>query len=97
MITRRLTLIAAGLCLAMAGLPAWAADRMSFDTKAFEAAQQAGRPIVVHVTAPWYGTCRVQKPMVSHLAARPEFKELAIFDVDFDTHHEALRLLNVRT
>lgn len=90
-ISRRTAL--AGLFLAgcLAAIPATAAEPLAFSPAAFEAAQKAGRPILVEVTAPWCPTCKAQKPIIAALAAKPKFKELAIFQVDFDTQKDALR------
>ncbi|ANY81288.1 thiol reductase thioredoxin [Microvirga ossetica] len=96
-ISRRIALSGIALSvLAMAG-PAHAAERKPYDPQAFEAAREAGKSIVVHVTAPWCGTCKAQKPSVAQLAGRPEFRDVILFDVDFDTQKEALRSLNVRS
>ena len=76
---------------------ALAADRFVYEGKAFQAALDAGKPILVHVTAPWCGECQAQKPIVAALAAQPEYAHLTIFDVDFDTQKDALRALKVQT
>ncbi len=50
----RRTLIVGTLGLALAGtLPAGAGEVVTFDRQTFAAAQEAGRPIVVFVHAPW--------------------------------------------
>jgi thiol-disulfide isomerase/thioredoxin len=79
----------------MRATTAYAADRLPYDAETFQAALEAGKPILVHVTAPWCGECKLQKPIVARLAERSEFKDLTIFDVDFDTQKEALRRLKV--
>ncbi len=96
-ISRRGALAGIALSIFAVTLPAHAAQRKPFDTQAFEAAQKAGKSIVVHVTAPSCGTCKAQKPSVAQLADRPEFKNVILFDVDFDTQKDALRALNVRS
>ncbi len=66
-----------------------------WDKAAFEAAQTAGAPILVHVTAPWCPTCKAQKPTVDKLeSANPALK---VFSVDFDSQKEALALLGVKS
>jgi thioredoxin 1 len=87
------------VCIAvlMMGLAdASAAERFPYDAKIFASALDARKPILVHVTAPWRKECQVQKPLVAETAQRPEFNDLIIFDVDFDTQKEALRRLNVQ-
>lgn len=87
--------------LALATLPvvsiAQAAETKQFTPAAFEAAKKAGLPILVDVTAPWCPTCKAQKPILSELKGQPKFAKLAIFEVDFDTQKDALKMLGVRT
>ena len=54
MLNRRILLAAAALIggLSLAG-PASAFDKKPYDAKAFAAAQAAGKPILVDVSAPW--------------------------------------------
>jgi len=82
--------------LALAG-PVRAAESVPFTPEAFAAAQKAGKPILVEVSAPWCPICKTQKPILARLAAEPRFKELQIFDIDFDSQKDLLRRLNVRT
>lgn len=67
-----------------------------FDAAAFEAAQSAQRPIVLHVTATWCPTCQAQIPIVQSLADDPTNGDLLVFTVDFDTQTDVLRRFNVR-
>ncbi len=90
---------AASLVLALSGLPTMAAsfgEETPYSQSAFDAAQKAGDAILVHVTAPWCSTCTAQKPIVDRLHAEPQFKNLKIFNVDFDSQKPLLRKLNVR-
>lgn len=88
-------LVLAAAMLLLTAINALAADRFAYEAKAFQAAFDAGKPILVHVTAPWCGECRAQKPIVAALAAQPEYKGLTIIDVDFDTQKDALRALKI--
>jgi thiol-disulfide isomerase/thioredoxin len=85
--------------VALAALPraATAADRTPFTDAAFQAAQAAGRPILIEVTAPWCPTCRAQKPHVDAVAADPLMREAVLLSIDFDTQKDALRRLSVRS
>jgi thioredoxin len=88
-------------CLLVVTAACWtaasfAAERKPFEESAFAAAQAAGKSILVDVSAPWCPTCRAQKPIIQSLAAQPEYKDLTVFDVDFDTQKPALRALNVQ-
>ena len=67
----------------------------AYSEKAFAAAQAAGKPILLHVTAPWCPTCKAQKPILSKLEGEPKFGGLVAFDIDFDTSKALLRKLHV--
>jgi thiol-disulfide isomerase/thioredoxin len=98
MTRRLLVLVILGLAtLAISTLGARAAERLRYEAKTFQAARDAGKPILVHITAPWCGECKLQKPIVAALAALPEYSGLTIFDVDFDTQKDALHVLKVQT
>ena len=68
----------------------FAAEVVPFDKAQFEAAQKEGRSILVDITAPWCPTCKAQKPIIEKLTAQPEFKDLTIFTIDFDSHKQAV-------
>lgn len=91
----RILLLAAVLAIPVAN--ADAAERHRYDSTAFRTALSSGKAILVHVTAPWCGECKLQKPIVAAITAMPEYDALTIFDVDFDTQKDALRALNVQT
>jgi thiol-disulfide isomerase/thioredoxin len=77
------------------GTTALAMDR-KFDQKAFEAAQAAGQPILIEVTAPWCPVCKAQAPILSKLKSDARFKSLASFSIDFDSQKELLKRFNVQ-
>lgn len=64
-----------------------------FTQAAFAAAQGAGKPIVIHVYAPWCPTCRAQEPILKKLEAEPKFSSAEAFRVDFDGQKDAVRAL----
>jgi thioredoxin 1 len=96
MISRRIALSALTTAALLLGslLPAIAAP---FEASAFAAAQADGKPILIHVTAPWCPTCKAQKPIVAQLRARDEFRTLVQFEIDFDTQKDLLRSFGVKT
>ncbi|MBV8919560.1 thioredoxin family protein [Bradyrhizobium sp.] len=94
--TIRALFLSIGLLVA-AATSSVAAERLSYEPKAFQSALDAGGPVLVHITAPWCIECKAQKPVVAALAETPDFKNLTIVDVDFDTQKDALRALKVQT
>ncbi|MFT3732877.1 MAG: thioredoxin family protein [Hyphomicrobium sp.] len=84
----------AGLAFALiilTAIGASAADRRTFDEKAFAEAQAQGKSILIDISAPWCPTCQAQKPIIEKLAAEPRYGDLTIFDVDFDSRKDVLR------
>ncbi|MGE3280045.1 MAG: thioredoxin domain-containing protein [Alphaproteobacteria bacterium] len=96
MIGVRLGVVAAFILIAIAG-SGLAAQKLAFDEARFAATQQANRPILVEISAPWCTVCKLQKPIIERLAAKPEFKDLTIFEVDFDTQKDAVRALGAHS
>jgi thioredoxin 1 len=96
MLDRRYFIGAAALAAAFAFSPLAAAmSPTAYSQKAFDAAQAAGKPILLHITAPWCPTCKAQKPILSKLEGTPKFKGLVAFDIDFDSSKPLLRKLHV--
>ena len=76
---------------------AQAGEMKPYSQETFDAAQKAGKSILVEVSAPWCPICKTQKPILAKLSADPRFKDLQIFDIDFDSQKDLLRKLDVRT
>lgn len=97
MIDRRSVLMSLAVVASLATTASvFAAESRAFDAKAFEAAQAAGKPILVEVTASWCPTCKAQKPILSELMQKSKFKNLVAFEIDFDTQKDLLRKFGVR-
>jgi len=97
MLTRRtlaLSLLAAPA--AWLAPAAFAAQRLAYSPAAFDAAQGAGKPILVVVHATWCPTCRAQAPILSQLESEPNYAGLVVFHVDFDAQKDALKRFGVR-
>ena len=76
---------------------AQAGEKPTFDKAAFEAAQKAGKSILVEVTAPWCPTCKAQAPILGELRDQPKFKDLVLFSVDFDSQKPVLAGLKAQS
>lgn len=97
MISRRSLLAAAAalpLLLALSQTSAHAETR--FTLEALEAAQKAGKSILVEVAAPWCPTCKAQQPIIEWLAKDAKFKDFVFLKLDFDSQKDELRKLNAR-
>ena len=86
----RKALLIAGICV----LPTVTWAGQSFDAEAFQAAQAAGKPIVVDVTASWCPTCKRQRPIVEQI--EKERPDLVVYEVDFDTAKDVLKRFRVQ-
>ncbi len=91
MIDRRTILKAAGAGLAMIPTLSFAATNAPFSRAAFAEAQKANRPILIEIHASWCPTCRAQAPIISELIAQPQYKNLAVFRIDFDGQRDDVR------
>ena len=96
MISRRIVLASVAAFAFSAASPALAFDKKDYTAKDFEAAQKAGKPILVEIHATWCPTCKAQAPIISELTADPKFKNLVIFRVDFDAQKDAVKGFGAR-
>lgn len=93
------TMAAAVLSLGLsAGLApaALAATEMPFTAQAFDSAQHEGKPILVHITAPWCPYCAKQRPILDSIESEAAFKDLVVYNVDFDTQKDIVRSLGAQ-
>ena len=91
MMKRCLLALALSFPVVISPLLASAAEILPYTSSAFAAAQKAGTPILVEITASWCPTCKAQKPILSKLESDPRFKDLKVFDVDFDSQKDLVR------
>ena len=84
------TVLAALALLALSG-QAFAAEMKPYTPAAFEAAQKAGRSTLVEIHAPWCPVCKAQTPILSQLEGGPDYKNLIVFNIDFDSQKDAVR------
>jgi len=87
--------VLAGVALSVLAISgAQAASKVPFDAAAFKAARDSGKPVVLEVAAPWCGPCQRMKRTVSELVERPDFKDVTIFEADYDANKEELQKIN---
>ena len=100
MIDRRQTLALLGSAALMSALSAFVpslafADEgtapQPYSEASFDAAQKAGKPILVDTYATWCQICARQAPIIEKLRTEPKFKELVILKVNFDTQKDVMR------
>ena len=72
---------------------AHAATEAPFTEQAFAAAKQDGKPILVEISAPWCPICAKQKPILGTLYNEPAYKNLIVYEVDFDHQKDVVREL----
>lgn len=90
----RRSVLAGILTMPFLASAARATNGIPFDATAFQAAQDAGKTIVLQVTAKWCGSCQKQRPIVAKLLSDPRFAGLTVFDADYDLHKNDLRRIN---
>ena len=87
-------------CSVVAGLifavPTLAAEKIEYTPSSFDAAQQAGKSMLVEIHAPWCPTCKAQAPILADLQAEPKFKNLVVVHVDFDSQKDAVQRFGAR-
>lgn len=87
---------AAFALVSMLALPALAAETVPYSASTFDAAQSSGRSILVEVHAPWCPTCKAQAPILGELEKAPEYKDLLVVHVDFDSQKDAVKRFDAR-
>lgn len=56
-----------------------------YNQAAFDAAQKAGKPVLVWVHAPWCPVCREQAKTIARVTAEPAYRNMQVFRIDYDT------------
>jgi thiol-disulfide isomerase/thioredoxin len=83
-----LRICAVGL-FAILAVPSTADAATPFEANAFQAAQAAGKTILIDVYAPWCPVCRKQQPILESI--QKERPTLVIYRVDFDSAKDVLK------
>ena len=96
MISRRSLIVLAALGGAAFVLPARAAETLDYTPSAFDAALAAKKPILVWIHASWCPTCKAQTPILARIEAEPQYRDLMVFRVDFDSQKDAVKRFGAR-
>jgi thioredoxin 1 len=64
--------------------PAVAAEFKPFDRATFDAAQKAGRPILVEVNAWWCPVCASQSKTIKSTVSAPAYANLLVLRINYD-------------
>lgn len=88
---------AAIACTVAISSSAFALEKKSYEAAAFKASQDAGHAILVDVYAPWCPTCQAQRKVLDGLKNNAAYKDITIYEVDFDTQLDALKTFGARS
>lgn len=65
--------------------------------EAYKQASMAKKPIIMHIHASWCPVCAKQNPAIEALMKEPEFKDVVVFKIDFDTDKALVEQLGVKS
>jgi len=85
---------ACALAFCAAASPAWALTVAPYSATALAAAQDAGKPVVLHFHAGWCPTCRAQDKVLEGLKSDPGL-DVSVLQADFDTEKALEKQLGV--
>ena len=93
--TNRRTLLA-GFALAAFTMaaPAGAFEIRPYDKAEAQRAIASGRPVIVHVYAPWCLQCHVQASILDNLKNDPAYDKAMVFRVDYDNQKDVVAKLD---
>ena len=66
-----------------------------FTQSQFNNLMKEGKPIIVHVHAPWCSNCKAQNSVLNLEMKSPAYKGVTFLEVDFDTQSDVLKEFNV--
>ncbi|MBY0612781.1 MAG: thioredoxin family protein [Beijerinckiaceae bacterium] len=95
MIDRRLVLSSAVASLIVfAAAPSLALDLQPYEAMTAQKLIKSGKPVIVHVYAPWCLQCRAQASILKSLPGNPDFSKISFFRVAYDDQKEVVSALN---
>jgi len=63
----------------------------AYTQAAFEALQKTGSPTLVFIHADWCSVCKAQTKILDELLPQPEFRQINVLRVDFDSQKAIVR------
>jgi len=85
------------LALAMVPPSLQASAQRPFNERAFKAAQDAGKPVLIEIHADWCPTCKAQLPILNKLSSEPAYAPIERFRVDFDSQRNLVKRFKAAT
>lgn len=87
------TLVTTAILAAAGTSAAQAFEFKAFDEATVEAAIASGRPVVVHVFAPWCLQCRAQETILKRLSSDTSYDDISFYRVDYDNQKDVVKEL----
>jgi len=94
MLTRRSAFWLAAALAAAPPVPAAAEEFHPYDEAAAQKAIASGRPVVIHVYAPWCLQCHIQASILDGLKNDPAYRGATFFRVDYDNQKDVVARLD---
>lgn len=95
MTTRRsFFVVAAAVSTLLLTPPARAVDLQPYDAASAQKAIKSGKPVVLHVYAPWCLQCRAQASILKDLPADASTGRISFFRVAYDDQKDVVAALN---
>jgi thioredoxin 1 len=66
-----------------------------YDAAKFDQLLKDGKPVVIHVHAPWCPTCKAQDPILNGIFSNADYKNIALIEVDYDTQKDFKKTYHV--
>jgi thioredoxin len=92
--TRRSFLALMGLASAAVACPAGAFEFSPYEPAAVDKAIASGKPVIVHVYAPWCLQCHMQASILDGLKSDPAYDHATYFRVDYDNQKDVVAKLD---
>lgn len=93
MTSRRTFLCLLALAAAFSA-PAEAFEIRPYDAAVAQKAIESGRPVILHVYAPWCLQCHIQASILDGLKTDPAYAKAEFFRVDYDNQKDVVAKLN---